>query len=151
MPWKPRGERARQVFVGTSPREEAKELGGRGPERAVSLSHLKGSEAVSALPLASFRRSGLKLWLGPIGSDRKRTRRKRRRWGRIRCKEGEVAEAIWRGGATPPPEEERRSASSRVEKRGRGDVGRGREAPKRFADGFHRKEEDPGRFFLFIF
>ena len=35
-------------FVGTSPREEAKELGGRGPERAVSLSHLKGSEAVSA-------------------------------------------------------------------------------------------------------
>ena len=30
-----------------------------------------------------------------------------------------------------------------MEKRGRGDVGRGREAPKRFADGFHRKEEDP--------
>ena len=76
-PGKPRGERARQVFVGTSPREEAKELGGRGPERAVSLSHLKGSEAASAgvkrranaaaLPHASFRRTPL--IREAIGSD----------------------------------------------------------------------------------
>jgi hypothetical protein len=108
----------------------------RRPPRAWS------GEQGAAVPHANFRHTPL--IREAIGSDaglpasgcgcgcgyRKRTRRRRRRGGGIRCEahgdrvwgEREVTEAIWRGGATPPQEEERR-ASSRVKKRGQGDVG----------------------------